>query len=254
MNRILLLIAFSIMLFNNSLAASAALYEPESDELKIISQIKKSASPLLYEQLAEVRLKISAEEYENWRRSGSPAHLKKSIHYAASAGELSPEWDRPKALLGLIYTEFSQDREALELAAELLYEASVLNPANAPARLLLAQTLTKLGRFWSAIEVYKELFSESESMITGINTAPLAICYILDGRINAGVIYFSELRRKYPENDVLLIPYAVLARHSGKKDEAVKLLKSFRSDKKEAKEYVKELLVQWGKEDSDELR
>ncbi|MGE4317755.1 MAG: tetratricopeptide repeat protein [Deferribacterales bacterium] len=225
----------------------------EREDRRISEQIRKTPSPLLYERLAVLRAGTAADAYAEWRRNKKTASLQKAIYNAASACELSPQWSKPKVLLAEIYSEFSADKASLELAVNLLIQAAELDPANAPARLLLAQNLMKLGRFWSAIEVYKQLFDESETMVTGINTAPLALCYVMDGRVKAGADYFGLLRTKYPDKNGVAIALAVLKRHAGEKQVAKKLLNIKSKDKAEA-DYIQTLLKQWDREDADEKR
>lgn len=241
-----------ICIFSYPAAVSAGEISLAQQDKILSDQIDKSPSPLLYEQLAAVRAAIAAQSYAKFRSTSDPAALKQAIFNAASACELSPAWERPKALLGMIYSQFSSDRESLELAVSLLVQAAELNPADGSVRLLLAQDLMKLGRFWSAAEVYKGLFAESESMVTGVNTAPLALCFVLDGRVRAGVAYFSELQKKYPENRSVSESYAVLLRHDGQKKHATDIITGLAKNPKTdmAAQYYSELLKQWEREDA----
>ena len=192
--------------------------------------------------------------YERWRESGRSADLRQAIFYAASAAELRPDWDQPRVLLAMIYSDFSGDRETLELATELLIEAVDINPANGPAQLLLAQVLMKQGRFWSAIEQYDSLFAKSAAMITPMNTAPLALCYILDGRIQAGILYFDRLAAMHPANPAVATGHAVLLKHGGEAERARNILTDLASSAAagpELRRYAGDLLASWDREEME---
>ncbi|TYT73672.1 hypothetical protein FIM25_14055 [Desulfobotulus mexicanus] len=223
------------------------------EEAALLEKVDKQPSDLLYAELARLRAVYAAEYYRKWLSSEKTADLQKTIYYAASASELSPGWDRPKVLLAIVYAEFTNDLEALELATDLLIDALEINPANGAAQVLLAQVLMKQGRFWSAIEQYKSLFQKNSAMITPMNTAPLALCYILDGRLQAGIIYFKELQDLRPESSAVATGKAVLLRHAGEGERARDVLgRLLVLDGAESgiREYAAELLARWDKEDN----
>src|SRR5690554_4391738 len=155
--------------------------------------IGQELSPLEYHQLAAERLQQAALFYDRWQSGGDAENFQQAIIYAASAAEISPDWDEPWLLLGMLYSELKIDEEAMELAVEALINAVDLNPANARAQILLASVLIEQGRFYSAIEQYKSLFAKNENMINGLTITPLTIAYIADGRIEAGIIYLEGL-------------------------------------------------------------
>lgn len=223
------------------------------EEAALLEKIENKPSNLLYAELARVRTEYAAGYYRRWLSSRKTTDLQKTIYYAASASELCPGWDRPRVLLGMAYANFTNDPEALELATALLIEALEINPANGAAQVLLAQILMNQGRFWSAIEQYKSLFQKSSAMVTPINTAPLALCYILDGRLQAGIIYFKKLQEVHPDRLAVAAGKAVLLRHAGKEErarETLRLLVHSESAETGVREYAAELLAKWEKEDS----
>lgn len=236
---------------NAPVVASEAMSSPFPAEVPLLRKIQENPSPLLYAQLARLRAEKAAQLYRQWEKGKKPEDLRQALIYADSASRLSPNWDRPWTLLGMIHANFRNDREALELATKSLIRAVDINPANGPAQLLLAQVLMEQGRFWSAIEQYKSLFAKSEAMITGINTAPLAMCYVLDNRIQAGMFYFQELAARYPKKTSVVIAQAVLQRHGGKPKDALTLLDNIvaRPDTSAGeRDYVKTLIAKWKKE------
>ncbi|TWI66926.1 hypothetical protein LZ24_02825 [Desulfobotulus alkaliphilus] len=224
------------------------------DEAMLLAMIEKEPSPCLYAELAEVRGRHAASCYGRWLESGQISDLQKAIYYAASAAELRPDWDQPRVLLAMIYAEFSGDRETLEMATELLIEAVDINPANGPAQLMLAQILMKQGRFWSAIEQYDSLFVKSPAMITPVNTAPLALCYILDGRIQAGILHFDRLAAEHPDHPAVAVGQAVLLRHGDQVERARNILTGLASSTAagpELRRYAGDLLAAWDREEME---
>jgi tetratricopeptide (TPR) repeat protein len=219
-------------------------------ETLLLEKIHRNPSPLLYAELARLRAEQAALLYRQWESRQNPADLRQALVYADSAARLAPEWDRPWALLGMIHARLRPDEEALELAAEALIRAVEINPANGPAQLLLAQVLMDQGRFWSAIEQYESLFARSEAMITGMNTAPLALCYLLDGRIRAGMDYFDALAAQYPRRAAVLLARAVLYKHGGRQPEAMAMLGAIAGSADagaEMRKYAGNLLADWKK-------
>ncbi len=221
-------------------------------EAELLEKIEKQPSDLLYAELARIRAGYADEYYREWQSSRQTADLQKTIYYAASASELSPDWDRPRVLLAMVYAKFTNDLESLELATELLIEALEINPANGAAQVLLAQVLMSQGRFGAAIEQYKSLFRKSSVMITPMNTAPLALCYILDGRLQAGIIYFRELQDIHAESSAVGVGKAVLLRHAGEGERAREVLGRLAfsdSVDSEMREYFADILTTWNSED-----
>lgn len=218
---ILILLAW---FFSTPAVASPPLFSSPTSEATLLETIRQSPSPLLYAQLARLRAEKAALLYRQWETRKDPSDLREALVYADSASALAPEWDRPWALLGMIHAQLRPDQKALEMATEALIRAVEINPANGPSQLLLAQVLMDQGRFWSAIEQYKSLFAKSAAMVTGINTAPLALCYILDGRVQAGIDYFDSLAGAYPRNAAVSLSKAVLYKQAGRKQEAMQIL------------------------------
>lgn len=250
-NLIMAIAGLTVLALANPAAAQPDISAPFPEEAAILQRIEKRPSPLLNAESAGVRARHAATCYERWQASGKSVDLQQAIFYAASAAELSPQWDRPRVLLGMIYASFRGDLEALELAAELLIEAIDINPANGPAQLLLAQVLMNQGRFWSAIEQYQSLFVKSKAMITPMNTAPLALCYILDNRIRAGVVYFDRLAAEHPGHPAVAIGRAVLLKHSGEPGRAGEILANLASSAEagpELRRYARDLKGSWDKE------
>jgi tetratricopeptide (TPR) repeat protein len=253
--RVLVTLVILVIIGSEEASAAAA---PEKtlprDEAAILAEIEQGPAPHLYAELAEWRGREAAVRYEQWRETGRSDDLQQAIHYAASAVDLRPDWDLPRVLLGMIYAQFTGDRETLELATEVLIEAVDLNPANGPAQLLLAQVLMQQGRFWSAIEQFESLFAKSPAMITPINTAPMALCYVLDGRILAGIRYFDQLAAAHPRQPAVVTALAVLLRQGGEGARAKALmgeLAAAASVGPEMRRHAADLLAAWEQEDRE---
>jgi tetratricopeptide (TPR) repeat protein len=231
--------------------AAEALPPASVEEAALLEKMQEAPTATLYAELGRLRLQTAARFYGEWEKDHKSVNLQQALIYADSASRLSPDWDKPWTLLGMIHATLRSDRGALELSTEALIRAVDINPANGPAQLLLAQVLMQQGRLWSAIEQYKSLFAKNEAMITGINTAPLAMCYVLDGRTQAGMLYFQELAKKYPKKTSVLIAQAILQRHGGKPNDALALLNQIatRSNTPAGeRDYAKTLIVKWKKE------
>ncbi|MBN1957776.1 MAG: hypothetical protein JW773_06205 [Desulfuromonadales bacterium] len=231
------------------------------DEEKVVAQIEKekTSSPLLLWQLSRIRLRHAAQLYKNWQQNSRVDDYQKALLYAESSVHLMPDNDDAWLMLGLLYSEMKTTPEAMEKATDALVHAVVINPANGRAQLLLAQVLMEQGRYWSAIEQFKMLMAESETMWTPAVLSKLTFCYIADGRIQAGLDYISHLpemtagdatgRRRWDRWKI--INQAVLMRAKGDEHAAdyLKILFSINDPsldpQNDSLEYARYLLALW---------
>ncbi len=189
----------SLSLYSSSVMAEQALMAQNAplfpDEEPIVAQIEKekTSSPLLLWQLSRIRLRHAAQLYKNWQQNSRVDDYQRALLYAESSVRLMSDNDDAWLMLGMLYSEMKATPEAMEKAADALVHAVAINPANGRAQLLLAQVLMEQGRYWSAIEQFKMLMAESETMWTPAVLSQLTFCYIADGRIQAGLDYISHL-------------------------------------------------------------
>jgi len=220
-------------------------------ELDLMEQIEfVSHQPFIYRELGAIRLKIAVYNYSSFKTDNSKSKkLFKALEYAASAVNLIPESDQSWLIWGMILSEFKNERNMLVEAGEAFIKAAEINPANAQAQIMLAYNLMEQGRFWSAIEQYKNLFNKDRSMLTGTNIANLSLAYIADGRVEAGIHYLIELSKKDPENFYLNTSLAVLYQHSNHKEYAELIIESLLEDKSQLtadqQAYLQNLLYKW---------
>jgi tetratricopeptide (TPR) repeat protein len=105
------------------------------------------------------------------------------------------------------------------------------------------------GRFWSAVEQYKNLFNKDLSMLTGTNISNLTLAYIADGRVEAGLNYLNELLKKDPNNFYINISLAVLYQNLGYRDVSELIIETLMLNEdrltSNQKLYIENLLVKW---------
>jgi len=206
--------------------------------------------PFLYLQLGELRLKIAAYNYSIFQSDRSQSRsLYKALEYSASAVELLEDYDQSWLVFGLILSEFKTEKDMLEMAGQAFIKAAELNPANAQAQQLLAQNLLEQGRFWSAVEQYKNLFNKDKSMLTGNNISNLTLAYIADGRMEAGLNYLNELQKKDPNNFYINTSMAVLYQNLGYTDISQLIIETLMLNEERLtsnqKIYLNNLLEKW---------
>lgn len=243
-----LLLLFMILVPAISFASGTTLLSSGEQPISSEQAAAPSVTPDFYEELGLRRAAEAASFYQSWEKNGNITDLQKALVYADSATQLAPDHEQGWVLLGMIHSVMHSDEEALLAATDAFIRAIDINPANGAAQLLLAHVLMRQGRFWSAIEQYESLFDKSEAMITGINTAPLALSYVLDNRTLAGIQYFQQLSAKHPDKACLMLPQAVLLHSNGGSSEAMALLnKVINSDsaKEPDRDYARQLLAKW---------
>ena len=220
-------------------------------ELDLMEKLElKIEQPFLYQQLGELRLKIAAYNYSRFRCDSSDNKaLFKALEYSASAAELLRDYDQSWLIFGLVLSEFKSEKEMLEKAGQAFIKAAELNPANAQAQQLLAQNMLEQGRFWSAVEQYKNLFNKDRSMLTGTNISNLTLAYIADGRMEAGLNYLNELLEKDRDNFYINTSLAVLYQNLGYRDVSQLIIKTLllSKDRLSSNEmlYLENLLAKW---------
>ena len=221
------------------------------EELDLMEKFNSAENqPFLYLQLGELRLKIAAYNYSRYRSDSTDSKaLYKALEYSASAAELLQESDQSWLLFGLVLSEFKSEKEMLEKAGEAFIRAAEINPANAQAQQLLAQNMLEQGRFWSAVEQYKNLFAKDISMLTGINISNLTLAYIADGRMEAGLNYLGELQKRAPNNFYINTSMAVLYQNLGCRDVSELIIETLMLDQDsltaEQKLYLENLHTKW---------
>lgn len=255
----------SISLYSSSVMAEQPLMARNTplspDEKQVITQLEKdkTPSPLLLWQLGTIRLKHAAQLYKNWQQNLREDDYQKAILYAESSVKLMPDNDDAWLMLGLLYSEMKAIPEAMEKATDALVHAVVINPANGRAQLLLAQVLMEQSRYWSAIEQFKMLMAESETMWTPAVLSQLTFCYIADGRIQAGLDYISNIPEMTAGDAAArchwdrwkIINQAVLMRAKGDKHAAsyLRIIFSINAPSSDANndslEYARYLLALW---------
>lgn len=220
-------------------------------ELDIMEKLNPEADqPFLYQRLGELRLKIAAYNYSKYRSDNSDSRsLFKALEYSASSAELLKNFDQSWLFLGMVLFEFKNEKEMLEQAGQAFIKAAEINPANAQAQQLLAQNLLEQGRFWSAVEQYKNLFNKDSSMLTGTNISNLTLAYIADGRMEAGLNYLNELLAKDPDNFYINTSLAVLYQNLGYSDVSKLIIETLMLNEdrltSNQKNYIKNLLAKW---------
>lgn len=226
----------------------AVLLEEELDLMGKISL--EDNQPFLYQQLGELRLKIAAYNYSKYRiKSTDSRALYKALEYSASAVELLKDSDQSWLVLAMVLSEFKNEEKMLVESGHAFIKAVEINPANAQAQQLLAQNLLEQGRFWSAVEQYKNLFNKDLSMLTGTNISNLTLAFIADGRMEAGLNYLNELQQKVPNNFYINISLAILYQNLGYKDVSQLIIETLMLDKERLtsnqKIYLENLLRKW---------
>lgn len=206
--------------------------------------------PLLYLELGELRLEIAVYNYSIFQSDRTQSRsLYKALEYSASAVELLEEYDKSWLVFGMVLSEFKTEKKMLEMAGQAFIKAAEINPANAQAQQLLAQNMLEQGRFWSAVEQYKNLFNKDKSMLTGNNISNLTLAYIADGRMEAGLNYLNELQKKDPDNFYINTSLAVLYQNLGYTDLSQLIVETLMLYKERMtsnqKIYLENLLVKW---------
>lgn len=221
------------------------------EELDLMEElIPEDNQPFLYQRLGEMRLKIAAYNYSRYRSDSSDSRsLFKALEYSASAAELLKNSDQSWLVLGMVLSEFKSEKEMLEKAGQAFIQAAEINPANGQAQQLLAQNLMEQGRFWSAVEQYKNLFNKDQSMLTGTNISNLTLAYIADGRMEAGLNYLNELQKKDPNNFYINTSLAVLYQNLGYNEVSELILETLMLNEERLtsnqKLYIENLLAKW---------
>jgi len=230
---------------------SFSLYKKYFEEDELIELVKQNPTESNYNSLSELRLRYATQFYKKWTTTSNKEYYEKALVYANSATWLNNNNDKAFALLGALYMQADKDPDALELATNAFVEALIINPDNPVVQAQLANVLKFQGRYWSAIEVFEDLFDSNEKTITSANTASLAECYAWDKRIETGVEYFAKLEKKHPNNDNPLIAYSVLLKHNDQLDLArTKLNKLIQSSSigNTQKTYANYLLDRWSRQ------
>ncbi len=201
-----------------------------------------------FQALARLRLRIARSYYVAWQQSENETDLDKALAFCRSAADLDPGNTDAPGLLGTILSDAPPDSDWLDAAIELLADALIENPDQPLLRLVLASALMKQSRFWSAVTIYEDLFDQYPAMIIPANTAMLALSYIADGRVTAGIDFFKHLEAQFPRNSGVLSGLASLYKFEDRMSEAIQAMTRlmYASDAGPLQqEYARSLLTAW---------
>jgi len=204
-----------------------------------------------FQALARLRLRIAKSYYAAWQQGESEMELDKALAFCRSAAELDPGNTDAPGLLGTILSDAPPESEWLGTAVEILADALIANPDQPLLRLVLASALMKQSRFWSAVTIYEDLFDQYPAMIIPANTAMLALSYIADGRVTAGIDFFKHLEAQFPRNSGVLSGLASLYKYEDRMSEAIQAMTRlmYASDAGPLQqEYARSLLTAWVKQ------
>ncbi|MBF0278768.1 MAG: tetratricopeptide repeat protein [SAR324 cluster bacterium] len=220
-------------------------------EAQLVKNIDKNPTEENYNALARIRFQKAVSLMKDWRKRKDPGLFQQALTNIVSATDLNPKMGDYWFFQGMIYSELKSSKEAMESAAQSFIEAIAANPAHKKAQFMLAYTLSEQGRYWSAIEQFEYLIEQYPDMINGQVMVPLALSYIADGRVEAGISYFSTLQKSYSDKPSVAISLAVLKKYNNKLEEASKILNGVLeqvSSSEQTRRSVKSLLAQWEKE------
>jgi tetratricopeptide (TPR) repeat protein len=224
------------------------LSELETQDAVLASSVPSDPSEVNYKALARLRLQIARVHFASWQKSGVEDDLNQALIYSKSAANLDPANSDAPGLIGAILSDAPDNSELLATASELLADALIINPDQPVLRVILASTLIRQWRFWSAVTIYEDLFEQYPAMISSANTSMLALSYIADGRVTAGINYFQALEQRHPENSGVLSALASLYKHAGDMGQALQALTRlvYGSDAGPLqREYAQSLLRRW---------
>lgn len=201
-----------------------------------------------FQALARLRLRIARSYYAAWQQSENESDLDQALVFCRSAADLDPDNSDAPGLLGAILSDAPPGSDWLDAAIELLADALIANPDQPLLRLVLASALMKQSRFWSAVTIYEDLFDQYPAMIIPANTAMLALSYIADGRVTAGIDFFKHLEAQFPRNSGVLLGLASLYKFEDRMSEAIQAMTRlmYASDAGPLQqEYARSLLTAW---------
>jgi len=218
---------------------------------EIASSVQLHTTEGGYDDIAGYLYRRAARDYETWKQSGQAIHFHNALFHINSAVSIDPGNSEYWFFQGMLYAGLTSDPLYMAKAADSLIRAVEIDPGHGRAQLLLAQVLQEQGNFSLAVEQYRFLIEKDANMVTGLVLGPLALCFIADGQIEAGVHYFQTLAERYPASAPVKTALAVLMKQNSQIDLAKEQLERI-IDRKlgppREQAYARDLLAQWHKE------
>ncbi len=228
-----------------------SLNELLAQDAALAAIVQADSTEINFQALARLRLRIARSYYAAWQQSENESDLDQALVFCRSAADLDPDNSDAPGLLGTILSDAPPGSDWLDAAIELLADALIANPDQPLLRLVLASALMKQSRFWSAATIYEDLFDQYPAMIIPANTAMLALSYIADGRVTAGIDFFKHLEGQFPRNSGVLSGLASLYKYEDRMSEAIQAMTRlmYASDAGPLQqEYARSLLTAWAQQ------
>ncbi|PKN65829.1 MAG: hypothetical protein CVU57_08535 [Deltaproteobacteria bacterium HGW-Deltaproteobacteria-15] len=236
---------------SSPLPQPASQLKPPSPERSGHPSSGGSESAESHPTLARYLFQQAVKDWEKYLQTKRSPFFQRALFHIQSAVAISPQEAEYWFLQGMLLSSMKSDPEAMIRGTDSLIRAVEFNPGHGRAQLLLAQTLQEQGSFFAAAQQYRFLLERDPNMVTGLVTAPLALCQIASGRTKEGVEFFHRLVERYPASASARTSLAVLLKNSQRAEEAIRtlsLLVEKRLGTKREQEHAGELLRSWRKE------
>jgi hypothetical protein len=189
---------------------------------------------------------LGVEKIEAFEKGRAVEDWKAGFEAAQQAVALQPEVADYWRLVGYAASLGAQDSALARQSAEDAYARAVaLDPGNSGARLLYAGLLIKRESWSRALDQIEAAVTAKPDLATSPVIADMTRMYLLDKQGARGLAFFAKLSAQRPRAQAIRLGQAILAKETGRKDEATALAEKVAADPQAAQtdaEHAKALL------------
>lgn len=205
----------------------------------------------IFPELSGFLLRQSLEDWRLWRETKDSMLLRRALLNVDSSLSIDAEESEAWFLQGMLYSELKGDRFAQERALASFLRCIEINPEHGRGQFMTAMKLQELKRFDLAAAQYRFIMDKDAAMVNGLNIINLALSYLGTGKGAAGISYFRDMIKRYPDNVDLRTALAVLLKAEGRsadaRDELIFVITNV-SAAEAKRDNARKLLLQWKSE------
>lgn len=174
-----------------------------------------------------------------------------ALAYAESATALDPKSADAWWVLGRLSYEWAEKAAPALMAEDAFRRTVELDGSRGAARLLLAELLSKQGRFDAALEQYEAAVTSDPSLGQPPVITAMCVAYLMDFQWERGQAFCAKMLKRDAKADAWRIARAILVQRQGRQAEADRELQRVieRKDAPEwARGYARSVLKDWAGE------
>lgn len=173
-----------------------------------------------FPELSGFLLRESLADWRLWRETEESLFLRRALLNVDSSLSIDAGESEAWFLQGMLYSELKGDRLAQERSLASFIRCIEINPQHGRGQFMTALKLQELGRFDLAAAQYRFIMEKDAAMVNGLNITNLALSYLGAGKGAAGIAYFRDMMKRYPDNTDLRTALAVLLKAGGRPEDA----------------------------------